>query len=229
MNARDEDEDDVPTVTIRRRTIIIGSVALATVVILVFAGGLLTGIGVVTSNQGKAKPAPTSQATPVTAPSPPPAPIQAARPEPSVPPPAPPPPPVEAPKAQAAAPAPVEPPMRPTARNSTRQETKPEAKPATRPATNRPQPAPVKSGEPYFTVQTGSFNDQAKATRAADALRKKGYDAEATQGIDTSGKAWNVVRVGKFPDRKSAGAQAAKLKSQDKIDGMIVKVGGKAG
>jgi len=227
MSARDEDEDDVPTVTIRRRTIIIGSVALAIVVILVFAGGLLTGIGVVTSNQGKAKPAATSQATPVVAPSPPTAPVQAARPEPAPPPP--PPPPIEAPKAQAAAPAPVEPPIRPATRNSTRQETKPEAKPAARPAPTRSQPAPIKSGEPYFTVQTGSFNDQAKATRAADALRKKGYDAEATQGIDTSGKAWNVVRVGKFPDRKSAGAQASKLKSQDKIDGMIVKVGGKAG
>lgn len=126
--------------------------------------------------------------------------------------------------------------MRPASRSSTRQETKAETKPkpepktaapATRPSAAKTPAASTGPGGQYFTIQTGSFNDQSKAARAAEAMRKKGIDAEATQGIDTSGKTWNVVRVGKFSDRKSAGSYAAKLKAQDKIDGMIVKVGGK--
>lgn len=235
MSAREDEDDDVPVVTFRRRTVIIGGVALAVVVLLVFAAGLLTGIGVVTSNQGKTKPAAKSETSMAQTPAaPPPAPATTA-----APPPAPTTrvePPLETPKPIAAPVMQAEPPSKSTtARANPKPEPKPKTEPkpkatseAVKPSGTRPAPAAIPAGTPYFTVQTGSFAEEAKATRAAETLRKKGYDAEATQGIDTSGKAWHVVRVGKFTERKAAAAQSTKLKSQENIAGMIVKVGPKS-
>lgn len=228
MSARDEDDEiETRMVAFQRRTVIIGAIALAIVVLLVFAAGLLTGIGVVTSNQGKAKPTAKTETsampTPMPAPTPAPALVQATRPEPALTPmPA-----VETPKPAAMPATAPEAPAKIAAKPAAKPEPKPRNGGA-KPATSRPTPSAVGAGGQYFTVQTGSFSEAATAARAAEALRKKGFDAEATQGIDTSGKAWHVVRVGKFADRKSAGAHATKLKSDQKIDGMIVKVGANA-
>ena len=76
-------------------------------------------------------------------------------------------------------------------------------------------PAAVTSPKP-LTIQVHSFQDQAKAQKALDDLRKQGFSAEIIKRDLKEKGIWYRVCVGEFETKKQAEAQLAKLKEKYK-------------
>lgn len=80
--------------------------------------------------------------------------------------------------------------------------------------------APAGAAAGAWAVQVGAFSDQANANQLRDHLRQAGYPAF----IERRGQGW-AVRVGPYVRRTEAEAQKQKLKSQQRLDGLIVAHG----
>ncbi|MFB9068909.1 SPOR domain-containing protein [Pseudofulvimonas gallinarii] len=78
-------------------------------------------------------------------------------------------------------------------------------------------PATAVSGAGAWAVQVGAFSTQANANQLSERLRGAGYPAF----VERRGESW-AVRVGPYVRRTEAEAQKQKLKSSQRLDGMIV-------
>ena len=77
---------------------------------------------------------------------------------------------------------------------------------AARAAPTDPAPAPIRSA---FTVQVAAVKTQAAANKVVASLKSAGYESHvASEG------GFLKVRVGRYPDRASAQAAAAKIKAK---------------
>lgn len=82
-------------------------------------------------------------------------------------------------------------------------------------------PATAVTGAGAWAVQVGSFSEQSNATQLRDRLRGADYPAF----VERRGQSW-AVRVGPYVRRTEAEAQKQKLKTSQRLDGMIVAHGG---
>jgi cell division septation protein DedD len=81
---------------------------------------------------------------------------------------------------------------------------------------------------PLYSVQVGAFRGPAAARALAARLVARGYDAFVVS-VDLGGAAgqglWNRVRVGRLPDRRTAGELAARLAASEGLSGQVVREG----
>ena len=117
--------------------------------------------------------------------------------------------------------------------------TKPEpaAAPAQQPVSSaKPtESAPTRKSEPVATktppelaewaVQVGSFRNKPNALGLRDQLRKKGYDAYVDE-VKLDGKPLYRLRVGPVAKRPKAEELAHKLKSEEKMNALVVSHSG---
>src|SRR5690606_35615883 len=82
-------------------------------------------------------------------------------------------------------------------------------------------PASAVSGAGTWAVQVGAFAEQANATQLGERLRGAGYPAF----VERRGQSW-ALRVGPYVRRTEAEAQKQKLKTSQRLNGMIVAHGG---
>ena len=95
--------------------------------------------------------------------------------------------------------------------------------------------APAGKSEPVATrtppelaewaVQVGSFRNKANALGLRDQLRKKGYDAYVDE-VELDGKPLYRLRVGPVAKRPKAEELARKLKSEEKVNALVVSHSG---
>ena len=77
----------------------------------------------------------------------------------------------------------------------------------------------LEGSEFYFTVQVGAFVGKANASKLQAELRRRGHEAEVTEG-DAQGKIFHRVRVGHYSTRQEALEEAGRLER----DGFPAKV-----
>jgi cell division protein FtsN len=82
-----------------------------------------------------------------------------------------------------------------------------------------PTPPPAAAGKGSFTVQLGSFGDEANARRLADRSATFGYKASVTS-YKTNGKTMYRVRLGSYAGKTQAEAAASALT----VHGITAKV-----
>jgi len=73
-----------------------------------------------------------------------------------------------------------------------------------------------------FAVQIGAFLVADNATRLVEKLKKKGYQPNVTV-VTTPAKKWSLVRIGAYPDKKSALDAARKFTATEKMETAVVK------
>jgi DedD protein len=108
----------------------------------------------------------------------------------------------------------------------------PQPKSSTPPSPTPPAPAPtppVSDTAPAedappsaWVVQVGSFEDQAKAVTLRDKLRKGGFTAFVEPHRAAGGKTLYRVRIGPELKRESSEEVLARLKREQKLDGIVV-------
>ncbi|UEM24020.1 SPOR domain-containing protein [Skermanella mucosa] len=76
----------------------------------------------------------------------------------------------------------------------------------------------------YYTVQVGSFQDPANAASLARELSGKGWDAFVSDWTNGAGKAWKVVRVGRYGTEKEAADASDELRSAANLRGNVIRV-----
>jgi cell division septation protein DedD len=98
-------------------------------------------------------------------------------------------------------------------------------------------PAPPQTGSavaalgaalPLYSVQVGAFRGPAAARALAARLLARGYDAFVVTvdlGGGTGQGLWHRVRVGRLPDRRTAGELAARLTASEGLSGQVVREG----
>jgi cell division septation protein DedD len=88
--------------------------------------------------------------------------------------------------------------------------------------------AALGGGLPLYSVQVGAFRGGSAARALAARLVARGYDAFVVT-VDLGGGAgqglWNRVRVGRLPDRRTAGELAARLAASEGLSGQVVREG----
>ena len=72
-----------------------------------------------------------------------------------------------------------------------------------------------------FTIQVAAYLKQAHADRYLNILNKKDLDA-FIEKVEGGGKTWYVIRISRFPDKKSAEAFGNRLKKQKIIEDFFV-------
>jgi cell division protein FtsN len=85
----------------------------------------------------------------------------------------------------------------------------------------KPAPAAPPSEIASFAVQLGAFRQQDNAGVLTRRLAAKGYDAEIVKREDTRGRIWFLVRYGAFSNRAEATAVATELRSQDNLEALV--------
>lgn len=85
----------------------------------------------------------------------------------------------------------------------------------------QPKSTPAQDTE-RWVVQVGSFRKQGNALVLRDKLRAAGYKAFAEKGGDSRKPVFRV-KVGPEPERNRAVAMQAKLKSREKLKGIVLK------
>jgi cell division septation protein DedD len=79
-------------------------------------------------------------------------------------------------------------------------------------------------GQPFYSVQVGSFRQVEQAHRLQDDLLKKGYQARIGLSIVAGKGTWYRVRVGRYTDRDAADETAQRLQEKEKIDVLVMQV-----
>ena len=90
------------------------------------------------------------------------------------------------------------------------------------PAPKRSAPAPAAAAAGDWTVQLGSFGDEANARRLADKARTFGSKAEVSSCRGSNGKTLYRVRVGPQATRGAADAAASALRAHGFTDARVV-------
>ncbi|HYP52595.1 MAG TPA: SPOR domain-containing protein, partial [Pyrinomonadaceae bacterium] len=100
--------------------------------------------------------------------------------------------------------------------------TKPaEAKPAeVKPAEAKPAPALVPDGK--FTVQIGSFPDEAQAKERVNRLKAAGFEGRVVVAQIPNRGTWYRVQAGRFADRTGAGTYGSQVRSKGVAESVIV-------
>lgn len=116
-------------------------------------------------------------------------------------------------------------PASPKPANRTAPEKKPRREPAPQPRQPSKPKEPAKSPDIKkggYTIQVAAFSDAANSNRLVDRLKDKGFPAYQIQSPSgSSGALVHRVRVGAFPDRKSAETMLTKLQGQQ-FKGLVV-------
>ena len=73
-----------------------------------------------------------------------------------------------------------------------------------------------------YTVQVASLENENKAARMADRLKKRGYTAYIHK-VSIKGKTYYRVKCGKFNNKKEAGDFKSQLAQKEKINGFVSK------
>ena len=71
----------------------------------------------------------------------------------------------------------------------------------------------LQQGTFYYCVQVGSFSSEQNALRMAGELKKRGYEAEVSEGV-LGEKTFYRVRIGRFRSRPEAEEQLKRLKGE---------------
>lgn len=79
-----------------------------------------------------------------------------------------------------------------------------------------------KKAEKVYTYQVGAFLNPKNAERLIGKLSSKGYPAHLLVK-NTGEKKWNIVRVGPFPDRKTAVEKASTFAQEEKMDIVVMR------
>jgi len=87
---------------------------------------------------------------------------------------------------------------------------------------NVPRETAKKSRSP-FSVQVGAFAMKANAEEVFSRLAKKGYDVKIVRHQLSSGKVLELVLVGRFPSRESAGEELLRLTREENIQGFVTR------
>ena len=88
---------------------------------------------------------------------------------------------------------------------------------------SKPQPKPtLAKNKEQWVVQVGSFRKQGNALVLRDKLRAAGYNAFTEKAGDSKKPVFRV-KVGPEAERDRAVAMQAKLKSQEKLKGIVLK------
>lgn len=77
----------------------------------------------------------------------------------------------------------------------------------------------LRLGAFYYCVQVGSFSSEQNARKLAGEIKKRGYEAEVSEGV-LGGKTFYRVRIGRFGSRPEAERELERLK-QDGFPGRI--------
>jgi cell division protein FtsN len=97
--------------------------------------------------------------------------------------------------------------------------------PAAEPPRPKPKPAAPSPTRARFVVQAGAFVNDEIAGKVAARLTENDHQAEVLVRTDDSGRAWNVVRLTEiFPTRGEAERAANKLKRDDDVDTLIIRL-----
>ncbi|HEV2762277.1 MAG TPA: SPOR domain-containing protein [Pyrinomonadaceae bacterium] len=104
-----------------------------------------------------------------------------------------------------------------------------EQKPAaeSKPAESKPpQPAPAVAAkfkeDGKFTVQVGSFPEEALAQERVNRLKAAGFDGRVVSAQIPNRGIWYRVQAGRFGDRAEAGRYGSEIRSKGVADGAIV-------
>jgi cell division septation protein DedD len=109
-------------------------------------------------------------------------------------------------------------------------ESKPaEAKSAeAKPAEPKPQPAaPAMSADGKFTVQVGSYPDEAQARERVNRLKAAGFDGRAVAAQIPNRGTWYRVQAGRFAGRDEAALYGSQMRSKGVAESALVTVVGK--
>lgn len=86
-----------------------------------------------------------------------------------------------------------------------------------------PATTEVREGLAY-AVQLGAFANRENAALAQLFWKQKGYDAYVSDYRDASAKPWFVVRVGAYPQKREAAAQAQSIRNAQAVEAMAVPI-----
>ena len=93
----------------------------------------------------------------------------------------------------------------------------------TSPEAASPKTATVESSKKLLTIQVHSFQDQAKAQKAADDLRKDGFTADIIKRDLKEKGIWYRVCVGEFETKQQAEEKLTKLMGKYKFSFVIAR------
>jgi DedD protein len=174
------------------------SVCLVLLIMLSFAAGLVTGIGLWMPTREEIallKRRPVTETARVSAPQPGPPPLQSAPPVGG-------PEPAKPPVVEAAA---APPPQLP--------------EPASGPAEASPAAAPEDEGG--FALQVGSFRDEKNARQLLSDLKERGYSARIMTSLDGEQREWHAVRLGTYKTLSTAARAAADFSGKERIQALV--------
>lgn len=98
-------------------------------------------------------------------------------------------------------------------------DTVPLEKPKAKAGQGKGKEVAVESG---VSIQAGAFKDRGKAESRLEAMRKAGYSVRLGRSGKNGKEGLHLVIAGPFPDRESARGAILKLKSELKIDAILV-------
>lgn len=102
-------------------------------------------------------------------------------------------------------------------------ETKPaEVKPAEAKPAAEVKPAPVGVPNGKFTVQIGSFPEEALAQERVNRLKSAGFDGRVVVAQIPNRGTWYRVQAGRFADRAEAGTYGSQMRSKGVAESVIV-------
>ena len=84
-----------------------------------------------------------------------------------------------------------------------------------------PAPADPIPSRMTHSVQVGAFLYPENAQHVAAQLTAKGYSAKISQMTDAKGRAWHIVRIGDYPSRQAAQAQADEFSRREHMPSVV--------
>ncbi|MGE5443193.1 MAG: SPOR domain-containing protein [Ignavibacteriales bacterium] len=77
-----------------------------------------------------------------------------------------------------------------------------------------------------YTIQVAAFEEMGRAQRVANELKEKGYDAYIVSTYNSKGKAWDLIKVGKFKTKEEAQDFASLFQRKESMGAIVEELNG---